>query len=152
MPCKDIRENLDIELNAENAIFSYSLSKKTCGVNVGQQGLLVDWVKNIPGEGLSEMHMDDFLRDYSAYLKIRNEAVNLKAEEFILLKHFEILKKAVKVLLGKESATKKDEVVIEFLEFSENNHTKARLLYGVGINAVDNPGCVDGCSGGGCGK
>lgn len=148
MPCTDIRENLDIELNSENAIFSYEISKKTCGAEVGKRALLLEWAKNYSAEEIISMHMDEFLEKYSGFIK---DGID-DSQKFIVLKHFEILKKALQVIIGNESGQVRDDVIIDFLEYNNKSHTKARLLFEVGgVDAKENPGCGTGCSKGGCG-
>ncbi|MFP6598190.1 MAG: hypothetical protein VCC01_12095, partial [Candidatus Hydrogenedentota bacterium] len=52
MPCKDVTELLEVVLDENECLKSYSFSKRSCGQGVGAQSLLID---QLAGRALNEL-------------------------------------------------------------------------------------------------
>jgi len=146
MPCLDITENL-LFLCEDEVIQKYALRKNTCGAKIGNQSLLQSWLRHYRCDQILAMHMDEFLQDF--HKKYPDEP----ADEFILLKHFHTIQRALRVIAGGDTATPQDDMILDRYEVKDNKSV-ASLFVTVAVDATDNPGCgPSGCgseNGGGC--
>ena len=111
MPCKDITDHLRIRLDANDRIINYALRKLSCGGAVGNQSLIMDWLKNKTPEEVLNCDADVVL-----------DAHNVKDEidEYLLLKHFLALRAGLAVMLGLQSGTVDDYCQVEAIRYSPN--------------------------------
>jgi len=110
MPCNDVTEILQLNLNANDQFADYRLLKKSCGRAVGEVSLLKEWVTNQSVEQFIKYSSDAFLDEF----KIEDET-----EEFLYLKHFFALKCGVGVLVGELCGGPNDSCKVESLAFDD---------------------------------
>ena len=94
MPCSDITETIEIRLDVEDRLHSYSLNKQTCGAEVGSASLLNEWVKGLLPEeiiALSPHSLVEAIPDVDSAL------------EFLSLKHLFALQTSLLVYIGQAS-------------------------------------------------
>ncbi|PIR24683.1 MAG: hypothetical protein COX62_03090 [Deltaproteobacteria bacterium CG_4_10_14_0_2_um_filter_43_8] len=114
MPCNDITDLLKLELDADERISSYRLSKRTCGAAVGGYSLLQDWMQGKLAEEVLAMPADVFLEE----LPPQDETY-----EFLYLKHFFSIQNALEVMLGSASGKREDKCIIESIEHGPEGYT-----------------------------
>ncbi len=94
MPCKDVTEVIEVVLDAQDCLKSYSFRKRTCGQGVGVDTLLMDVLGGMAVEELLAISPEQFIETWPAAEPI---------EEFLGLKHLIALQSALEVLLGREA-------------------------------------------------
>jgi len=94
MPCGDITENIEITLDKDDRLKTYSLNKKTCGGAVGAESFLLDKLENE-----SVTRILEFDLPYTGH----HQRPEDHAEEFVALKHLNALKSALQVYTGAAS-------------------------------------------------
>ncbi|MCH7958690.1 MAG: iron-sulfur cluster assembly scaffold protein [Candidatus Hydrogenedentes bacterium] len=99
MPCSDVTEIIEVELDGEDRLQDYRFSKRTCGQGIGVASLLLE---KLAGRSLDEILAIE-VQDFLAELSIADEL-----EEFMSLKHLIAIQSALEVLTGKESGGKDD--------------------------------------------
>ncbi len=110
MPCNDISDTIRIKINNENKITRYSLTKRTCGGEVGSETLILDWLKNYTVDELINVSAEKFLNDHPT----DDEVI-----EYVLLKQFIAVRSSVATILGKESGGKDSFCTVDTLTYSE---------------------------------
>ncbi len=108
MPCSDITEVLQIEIDAEDRLVTYSLLKQTCGGSLGKESLLLKWAGN---RSVAEILETDFDR-FRALFPTDDPVV-----EFVRLKHFVALQKGLAALLGTQSAQPTDACAVDTITY-----------------------------------
>lgn len=94
MPCSDIRERIEIRLDIDDCLSFYQLNKNTCGADVGEASLLMEWVFGMqPAEiiGIRSGELAQSCSDPDDPLL------------FLSLKHLFALQAALRVYLGLDS-------------------------------------------------
>jgi len=91
VPCDDISEVIDIQLDAEERLRDYRLNKRTCGAAVGQESLLLDLLAHRSVEEVLQLEASDVVARFPRMPQ---------AEEFLYFKHFLAVQEALKVLSG----------------------------------------------------
>lgn len=116
MPCNDITDRIELELDDQERLVNYQLMKRTCGAAVGGYSLILPWLKELPSaQAIFSTNSADFLEKH----EIRDET-----HEFLLLKHFFSVKNALEVLLGFETGKREDRCAIDEVEYEPNGHLK----------------------------
>ncbi len=95
VPCNDITEVLRLELDAEDRLLGYSLTKRTCGAPIGDDALLLPLVRRASLEELTGMSFE----------RVTESADIAEGEEFLFAKHWVALQEAAAVLLGRAEAS-----------------------------------------------
>ncbi len=111
MPCTDVTEIIEVALDPNDRLKSYSLSKKTCGQPVGQASLLVGWLRGLPVEDILACDADTFLAEHP---------VKTQLEGFLTLKHLFALQSALQVLAGKEPGGPDDPCAATSVRYAED--------------------------------
>jgi hypothetical protein len=96
MPCEDVTEYVQLTLDAEERIESFSLRKHTCGATVGDASLLPH-VRGLAADKLRDARLADLLGDPQ-----RPRA----AEAFLLEKQLVALQAALAVYRGEASGAR----------------------------------------------
>ena len=91
MPCNDVTEVIRIDLDHEDSVTGYELTKRTCGRAVGALTLIGDWVKGRSATDLLSVDLDAFQAAHPAADD---------AEEFLYLKHLFAIQSGLSVYLG----------------------------------------------------
>lgn len=93
MPCRDVTEILQVELDGEDCLASYQLAKRTCGRAVGEASLILEHLIGNPAREILNLGADEFAEAHPTADD---------TEEFLLLKHLFALQGGLRVLLGEE--------------------------------------------------
>jgi hypothetical protein len=94
VPCHDVTELISLELDVDERLASYSLTKGTCSGGVGEAALLLDLVK---GRSLDEILTGD------GELFDPETPFKSTVKEFLHYKHLVALRAALAALVGQES-------------------------------------------------
>lgn len=94
MPCDDITETLNLQLDEHERLSGYRLAKRTCGRAVGQESLLAAELAGRDARAILDMDVEDFVADKNLVDEV---------ETFLTLKHFFAVKAGLRVFLGIES-------------------------------------------------
>lgn len=125
MPCSDVTEILELELNPDNTVASYSLIKLTCGGKIGNQQLLNTWLK-------SKSAADILQIDYQAFIsQLQNHSI---LNEFLFVKHFMAIKAGIEVLFGTRSGSAKNFCTVNEIRYLP--HGNMKLLAEIKINIL----------------
>ncbi|MBI5265858.1 MAG: hypothetical protein HY851_01370 [candidate division Zixibacteria bacterium] len=108
MPCSDVTEILKLQIDAEDRVVGYSLTKRTCGGALGKEALLLKWCGGLPASQVMGTTVDQFLDKYSS---------DDPAVEFVRLKHLLALKKGVAALTGEIAARPDDSIAVESIDY-----------------------------------
>ena len=94
MPCTDITEILQIELDSDDRLVYYALHKGSCGGSVGKPSLLKRWVRERPARDILANRPEEFLR-----------RLNLRSDtwEFLHLKHLLAIQSGLRALQGDDT-------------------------------------------------
>ena len=99
MPCSDVTEIIEVELDGEDRLQDYRFSKRTCGQGIGVASLLLEQLGGRSLDEILAIAPEDFLAELS---------IGEELEEFMSLKHLIAIQSALEVLTGKESGGKDD--------------------------------------------
>jgi len=91
MPCEDIGEIIEVELDADDRLRGYGLTKESCGAEVGRASLLGDLLRGQPAATLARLQGDELMERWGA---------PHEGERFLLVKHLLALREALAVYLG----------------------------------------------------
>ena len=104
MPCNDITDILTINLDPEDLVTDYTLTKRTCGGKIGDKRLIKKWLVGKDAHLVAKTDHIDFQADIK---------VNSDLNEYIHLKHFLAVKAGLSVMLGLNSGGVEDHCTIE---------------------------------------
>jgi hypothetical protein len=93
MPCEDVTETLHIQLDAEERLAQYALTKRSCGRQIGSHSRLLDLLKGQTSEEILAITAESWCDLHPADNEI---------EEFLDLKHLFALQSALDVYCGKQ--------------------------------------------------
>ena len=110
MPCDDITEWVELRLNAEDCLNDYSVTKRTCGAEIGNQSFLLELFR---GESL----VDIMAVEPQALLE--QVQVDNETDEFLALKHLFALQETLSSFIGNTSAAPEATCSIAQIDFSE---------------------------------
>jgi len=110
MPCDDITEWVELKLNSKDRLNDYSVTKRTCGAEIGNQSFLLELFR---GESLSDiMAMEP--EALLGQVQVDNET-----DEFFALKHLFALQETLSSFVGRTSADPEATCSIAKVDFSE---------------------------------
>lgn len=99
MPCSDVTEVIEVELDAEDRLTHYRFAKRTCGQGIGADSLLIERIAGRSLDELITVTAEEFLDE---------AGIADEVEEFLSLKHLFAVQSALEVLTGKEPGRKDD--------------------------------------------
>ena len=111
MPCNDVTELIQVELDEQDNLKTYRFIKKTCGQGVGHETLLHDVLGGMRVDDILAINPGDFTHIYP---------VDSSIEEFLTLKHLVAVQSVLEVLTGKISGTAKDMCAVSGITFDCN--------------------------------
>lgn len=120
MPCDDITEVLDVQLDPEDRLRSYALNKKSCGRAVGESSLAAEWAVGRTVEDLLAASIDDYI----AWMPETGE----DAEEFLYFKHFFALRMGLGAFVGTESGGANDPCAVADVSYGPDGAEFRALL------------------------
>jgi hypothetical protein len=137
MPCNDITEVIEVVVDEDDCLLSYSLSKRTCGQAVGVTNLLMPMLKGWSVDRVLACEPEEFFADHPPRESI---------EEFLGMKHLFALQAALEVLVGKAPGRKDDACPVASVSY-EDGHTiiDARILIDVLTEKIQSCGGCKGC-------
>lgn len=94
MPCDDVTEIVRLQLDADDRLVAYELTKRSCGRAVGERSLVSAWAAGRAADDLLAADVDAFLDAHPT---------EDETEEFLYLKHFFAVRAALAVMLGREA-------------------------------------------------
>jgi hypothetical protein len=133
MPCKDVTEEVELVLDEDERLKSYSVSKITCGISVGESSLL-SYIRGYDLTQLLSKTVIDFVPDI---LDWRD------SDQFLLAKQLYAVQSAVRVHLGFLPGGKKNAFTLRDIEYSDHETVISGDLH-VDIAAHEIPACT-GC-------
>ena len=139
MPCSDVTEIVEVELDGEDRLQDYRFSKRSCGQGIGVASLLIEQLAGRSLDEILAIEPQDFLAELS---------IGEELEEFMSLKHLIAIQSALEVLTGKESGGKDDPFSAAEI-VSDENVTRIRGLISVDLVTEKIRSC-GGCKG--CGS
>jgi hypothetical protein len=90
VPCDDVTEVIDLELDPEDKLRVYALNKRTCGAEIGASALLLEWLAGRSMPDILALTGEDVVQQYAPP----------QAEEFLYFKHLVAVQEALRVLTG----------------------------------------------------
>lgn len=137
MPCSDVTEMVQVVIDSDDRLKSYSYSKKTCGRGVGVATLLHDVLVGRSVSELLSLDADAFLEDHP---------VEDELEEFLGLKHFFAVQGALEVLTGRTSGGLNDVCAAAEILYDEGSIIiGARILVDLVTEKIKSCGNCKGC-------
>ncbi len=137
MPCKDVTELLEVVLDENECLKSYSFSKRSCGQGVGAQSLLID---QLAGRALNELLFktaDEFLDEFS---------IPNSTEEFLSLKHLFAIQGALEVYTGAEPGGVNDAFAASGIDYDiDETRIFGRVSVDVVTEKIKSCGGCKGC-------
>ena len=138
MPCDDITDSLKILVDQNDNFVRYTLSKKTCGSDVGRRAMLTKWLKNRPMTEILDISPEELFAEFPT---------KSKTWEYLYLKHFIAIKSGIGIIIGENSGGVKDFCTVDSIEYTPEGITLLAELSAGGINDE-----IEACSGcGTCG-
>ena len=119
MPCEDVTEVLDLVLDAEDRVESFTLQKQTCGAPVGSRLSLLDFVAGRPAGELIDRSLTQVLPDDLSVKFI---------DEFMLTKQLGALQGAIGVYLGRAAGGLGEAFVFDGIDFDGERTQISGLL------------------------
>jgi hypothetical protein len=113
MPCSDVTEFVELELDARECVRRFHLTKRTCGAPVGR-ALLFPYLDGMNPEALIERSLDSLLPP-TAELRRR--------DEFLLKKELHALQAALRVYLGRTAGAPSDTFTLASVEHDRDGTT-----------------------------
>jgi hypothetical protein len=118
MPCNDVSERCEVQLDAEDRVEGFILRKDTCGAPVGQAQLLPHVSGHHP-----EAILDGTL---SQFVPGVNEARQI--DQFLLTKQFIALQAALAVYTGESAGDREALFVVDAIEHGDRGTAISGLL------------------------
>jgi hypothetical protein len=109
MPCAYTSELTRIELDSEDRLRDYRISKQSCGAAVGDGSLIVN---DLLGRPISEI----LKIDIGAFCSNIHDDIN----RFLSLKHLLALQMTIEIFIGKEAGSHKDLCRIMDINYDED--------------------------------
>ena len=111
MPCSDVTELLTIELDREERVKSYSLTKRTCGGAMGRDSLILKLIRN---RSVSE------LLALPAHLFYGEIQFSSDLKEMVYLKHYFAVQAGLAAYVGKQAKASRGECTLESVIFGSD--------------------------------
>lgn len=142
MPCSDVTERIQLNLDPLDRLVSYQLNKRTCGRGVGADSLLAE---RFQGSSVEEL----LALDPSALFAEFEQTYPEEAVAFLHLKHVVAVQTALAAFSGRESCTKEDTCTIAEVSYGpDGTYLDADIAVDVATKKIKSC-CASG--GGGCG-
>ena len=125
MPCNDITDSLKILVDQNDKFIRYTLTKKTCGGDVGRRAMLTKWLKNKPINEVLELTPQELFDEFPT---------NSKTWEYLYLKHFIAIKSGLAIIVGENSGGVKDFCTVDSIEYTPDGITLLAELSAGGMN------------------
>ncbi len=119
MPCSDVTELLRLDLDSQDRLSGYSLTKLTCGGSLGKESLLLKWCGGLQANQILSTTIDAFSERFPA---------NDPVVEFVRLKHLLAIQKGLRALTGLESSRPDDAISIETIDHGPDGVSMRALL------------------------
>ena len=113
MPCGDINEHLELELDADERLVRFSLRKRSCGAPVGEISDLEPWVAGRTASQLLGWELEQLPPD------AREKAI----QRFLLGKQLEALVAALAVYFGQAAGGATERFSVESIAYDERGAT-----------------------------
>jgi hypothetical protein len=137
VPCNDITEIMEAEIDGEDRLLTYSLNKRTCGQAVGAASLLSEW--------LGGCKIDDILAVDPVTFLVKHR-VEEELERFLTLKHLFALQATLGVLSGRAPGGIADPcAAAEITCDNDHVHIRARILVDLVTEKIRSCGGCKGC-------
>jgi hypothetical protein len=137
MPCKDVTEILEVVLNADDSLKTYTFSKRTCGQGVGMADLLIEQLRGRPMQELLHKTAQEFLDEFP---------IADPVEEFLSLKHLFAIQGALEVYAGIASGAKQSAFAVGGIEYGEDDtRIHGRIALDVVIEKIKACGGCSSC-------
>lgn len=111
MPCEDITDILKLKIDSNDKLVKYSLTKLTCGGQVGGDDLILKWLSKFTMDEIYNLTIDDFTKAHPT----DDEII-----EYLLLKQFLAVKSGISMVLGHESGGKDSYCTVESISYGPN--------------------------------
>ncbi|MDP7040304.1 MAG: hypothetical protein QGI45_14185 [Myxococcota bacterium] len=119
MPCDDITEWVEVELNASDCLKNYSLNKRTCGAEIGNQSFLL---KLFAGQSVNQ------ILEKEPIVLLEEVDIENETDEFFALKHLFALQETLSSFIGITSSAPEASCAIAQVDYSdEQTHISAAL-------------------------
>jgi hypothetical protein len=137
MPCSDVTELLTIDLDTDDRIRSYSLTKKTCGGTMGRDSLILKMINGKQAEELIATPIEVFYRDirFSSDLK-----------EMVYSKHYLAVQAGLAEFLGLPGRASRGACDLESVEYGpEGSAITARVRVALATSEITSCGTCASC-------
>jgi len=91
VPCSDITEVIELQLDHDDRLTAYALTKRTCGAEIGRASLLADLLVDLGAHDLATLTGEEVAAHYGA---------QPVSAEFLAAKHLVAVRQAARVYLG----------------------------------------------------
>ena len=119
MPCDDITEWVEVELNASDCLKHNSLNKRTCGAEIGNQSFLL---KLFAGQSVNQ------ILEKEPIVLLEEVDIENETDEFFALKHLFALQVTLSSFIGFTSSAPEASCAIAQVDYSdEQTHISAAL-------------------------
>ena len=137
MPCGDIAEILRLEIDADDRVVRYSVTKRTCGGAVGRRSLIAEWLSGRTAEDVARMTPADFQEVHRT---------GSRHWEYLYLKHFLAVQSGLAILFGQQAGGAGDLCAVESVAITPDGHTRliAHLRLPAMTEAIES--CRDCCT------
>lgn len=137
MPCSDVTEMVQVVIDSDDRLKSYTYSKKTCGKGVGVASLLVEHFAGMTVDELLALDAETFLAQHP---------VDNELEEFLGLKHLFAVQSALEVLTGHEPGGPEDLCAAAEIRYDQGDLViEARILVDLVTEKITSCGHCKGC-------
>lgn len=137
MPCKDVTELLEVVLDQNENLKTYTFSKRSCGQGIGSQSLIID---QLAGRSLNELMFktaDEFLDEFP---------IEDSTEEFLSLKHLFAIQGALEVYTGAEPGGVNDAFAASGIDYDvKETIISGRISVDIVTEKIKSCGGCSGC-------
>ena len=119
MPCDDITEWVEVELNSSDCLKSYNLNKRTCGAEIGTQSFLLTL---LAGQSVNQ------ILEKKPLVLLQEVDIENETDEFFALKHLFALQETLSSFIGITSSAPEASCAIAQIDYSaEQTNISAAL-------------------------
>ncbi len=138
MPCNDVTEVLEVELDGDERLADYRFAKLTCGQPIGSVSMLADVLRGRSVDDLLKVTAPEFLAEFPPEDDLA---------EFLSLKHFFAVQAALEVYAGLESGAKDSLFAAGEVDYSPDRiRIQGRLAVDLMEEKIEACGGCKGCS------